>query len=140
MKLAHLLLAGTVMIVPESDTNPIIERGCVVRFDTLNGAGTKVVPRVLDDYFHHCVGVTSIYVDTAGNLAINNTGGTNEIVFVVAEEDETLVDRNITCGPSGGGTITVVACYQNGNRIRVDSLAIYGAGSNLWMYWAMWDD
>lgn len=129
-------------LTPESTTNPIALKGCVIRFDTLNAGGTAVVPRIYEDSFHHCVGVTAVSLEANGDLRISNTGGVNEIVTVWAVPDESLAADSLTCGVSGGGTVNIVRCYKpNGVRINFGSIAdVYGAGNNIWYGGMVWDD
>lgn len=125
----------------ESTSNPTAVRGCVIRFDTLSASGASVAPRIHANESHTCVGVSSISLDwTSGDLIINNTGGSNNVVSVFAEEDETMAQRDIQCGPSGGGTQTRIRCYRDGVKIPAYSLDMYGPNVNLWVGWVMWMD
>jgi hypothetical protein len=119
--------------VPASVGNPIVERGCVVRYDTLDGAGARVVPRIHEDASHICVGVTAVALEANGDLRIENAGGPWKIVTVWVVLDESLAAQGLTCGVSGGGTVSIVRCYNPaGVRIRHDSLTMYGPGNNIW--------
>jgi hypothetical protein len=125
----------------EDTSNPTAARGCVVRFDTLTPSGASVAPRIHANESHTCVGVSSVSLDWSnGDLIINNTGGSNNVVSVFAEEDETLAQRDIQCGPSGGGTTTRIRCYRDGVKIPAYSLEMYGPNVNLWVGWTMWMD
>lgn len=130
-------------LFPASVDNPIADRGCVIRFDTLSESGKSVVPRIHANETHSCVGVTSVSVDwsdssTFGDMMLNNTGGPGIVVSVYAEEDESLVQRDIQCGPSGGGQQTRIRCYRDGVKVPVQSLDMYGPNVNLWVGWTMW--
>jgi hypothetical protein len=125
----------------ESVGNPIAVRGCVIRYDTLNAAGTAVIPRINEDTYHICVGVTAIGLEANGDLRIENRGGSYRIVAMFTQPDETLVAKGIDCGPSGGGSIVVVRCYNRaGLRVRADSLEMYAPGSNIWFGAFNWTD
>lgn len=125
--------------------NPTAIRGCVIRFDQLSDSRKSVVPRIHANDSHACVGVTSVAVDWSagssyGDLVINNSGGSNNVITTFAEEDETLAKMDIQCGPSGGGTTTRIRCYRDGVKIPAQSLAMYGPNVNLWVGWTMWMD
>lgn len=125
---------------PASTSNPIVDRGCVIRFDTLNGQGTAVVPRIYEDNYHVCVGVTLVSLEANGDLRIENTGGPSKVVSVWAVPDETLAATFRSCGVSGGGTVSIVRCYlATGIRVNFGSIAhVYGAGSNIWFSATNW--
>lgn len=127
---------------PADPGNPTALRGCVIRFDTLSPSGGTVVPRIHANESHACVGVTSLAVDWSpasyGDLIIHNTAGPNMVVSVFAEEDETLAQRDIQCGPSGGGTTTRIRCYRDGVKVPAQSLEMYGPNVNLWLGWVAW--
>lgn len=126
-------------LTPASASNPIVARGCVIRYDTLNGAGTAVVPRIHEDAGHICVGVTSIGLEANGDLRIDNVGGPWKIVTAVVTVDESLAALGLICGVSGGGTVSIVRCYdRTGVRVRADSLVMYGAGRNIWFHALNW--
>lgn len=128
--------AGT---VPASASNPIVSRGCVIRYDTLNAAGTAVVPRIYEDAGHICVGVTSVSLEANGDLRIENVGGPWKIVTTQVVLDESLAALRLTCGVSGGGLVSIVRCYwPNGVRVHHDDLAMYGPGRNLWFFALNW--
>lgn len=132
---------GLVDLHPADVDNPIVDRGCVIRFDTLNAGGTAVVPRIYEDTYHICVGVTSVSLEANGDLRIENTGGPSKVVTVWATPDETLAATFRACGVSGGGTVSIVRCYlATGVRVNFGSIAhVYGAGSNIWFGATNWD-
>lgn len=135
-----LEVAARPALTPANPANPTAIRGCVIRFDTLNPTGTLVVPRIYEDTYHVCVGVTAVSVETNGDLRLTNTGGSATVVTVWAVPDETMAADSLTCGVSGGGTVSVVRCYRsNGVRIRFDSIDdVYGPGSNIWFGGVVW--
>lgn len=133
-------------IHPESPDNPVAVRGCVIRFDELSATGKSVVPRIHANESHYCVGVTSVSADwsddwTKGDLRIYNDGSADPIVSLVIDEDESFSQRGITCGGSGGGSLTRIRCYdRDGVKVPAYSLDLYGANMNLWVTWIMWDE
>lgn len=133
--------AQLIQVTPEDPANPIAAKGCVIRFDTLNAAGTLVVPRIYEDSSHRCVGVTSVALETNGDLRINNTGGIVQIVSAWAMPDETLAATFRSCGISGGGTVSIVRCYKaDGTRVRFNNIDdVYGPGSNIWFGGFVWE-
>ena len=128
---------------PAHPDNPTAMRGCVIRFDTLSDTGNSVIPRIHANESHQCVGVSSIYADwsdtsTRGDLVIKGTD-TNRVVSIMVSPDETMVQRGISCGASGGGTTTRVRCYdRDGVKVPSYSLELYGPNTNLWMSWTVW--
>lgn len=121
--------------------NPIVLRGCVIRFDQLSSTGKSVRPRILANSSHICVGVTSIRVDWdhGGDLILENADTDEPVIVAFAEEDETLVSRDISCGPSGGHQSTRIACYRDGTHIPAHSLQMYHRYANLWVGIQNWD-
>lgn len=120
----------------------IIHRGCVIRFDTLSASGNSVVPRIHANSTHTCIGVTSVRADWTthpGDLVLENAGGPTNVVAVHVTSDETLTERGITCGPSGGGQTTRLRCYdREGTFVPAYSLELYGPTTNLWVSWTMY--
>lgn len=120
--------------------NPIVLRGCAIRFDELSSTGKTVRPRILANSGHICVGVTAVRVDwDRGDLILEDANTNKPVVVAFAEEDETLTAKDIQCGPSGGQTVTRIACYRDGKRIPVQSLQMYHRYANLWVGIQNWD-
>lgn len=117
------------------DSNTTTEwSGCCIRFDSRWG-----YPTVHANSQHISVGVKSVSISDSGNLEIKHDGG--PIVTMIASPDETLVEKNIQVGLSGGGG-TTVAKFYDGNLGRLldlsngsDWLRLYGQWSNLWLAW-----
>lgn len=122
----------------EQATDNIALGGCVIRFDTLNNAGTGVVPRIHANAAHRCVGVTGVHVNTAGSLVVDFDAGADAVVSMMVAPDETFARWGIVCGPSVGAGAESVACYRNGSRVRADSLRLYSHTANLWLLMTWW--
>lgn len=125
---------------PNDPDNPTSMRGCVIRFDKKSSSGTTVVPRIHANSAHICVGVTSVSVDsTSKDLILRNSSGRGVVVTMIVSPDETLTRKGISCGGSGGSTLSRVICYDRaGHHVPANSLKMYGATSNLWVSWTMW--
>lgn len=125
---------------PADVDNPILLRGCVIRFDELSSTGKSVRPRILANSSHICVGITSVTVDwDRGDLVLADSRTNKPVVVAFAEEDETLSAKDIQCGPSGGTTNTRISCYREGKRVPVYSLQMYHRYANLWVGIQNWD-
>lgn len=140
------LAIGQSFMFPTDQANPTAMRGCVIRFDTLSATGNSVVPRIHDNASHYCVGVASVKADWssgsgAGNLVITHTESL-PVVSIAISPDETLTERGISCGASGGLGETRIACYDRaGAYVPAHSKAkLYGPYANLWITWTMWDE
>lgn len=131
-----VLLAGTGAaagyLYPASTDNPLVTRGCVIRFDQKSSSG-RTVPRIHANSSHYCIGVQRVYAEyPSGDLIIvgENLG---PIVSINITVDETLTAKGIRCGPSGGQPIVRVQCYNgNGTKVKAYGASIYGTYSNLW--------
>lgn len=120
--------------------NKVAIRGCVVRFDKKDASGEKTVPTIHANESHYCVGVTDVDVEADGDLVVrSDTVG--PIMSLAVSSDETLTEKGITCGGSGGGGTTIVRCFdRDGTKVRADGREIHGARSNLWLSWFTWQD
>ncbi|MGH3714446.1 MAG: hypothetical protein ACRDT4_13435 [Micromonosporaceae bacterium] len=126
---------------PTDPSNPISMRGCVIRFDTLSSTGNSVVPRIHANSTHMCVGVTKVAVNWSGDneLVITNDTAPQAVVSVSVSPDETLTRKGISCGASGGTSVTRIYCYDRaGTFVPASSLKMYSSLSNLWVSWTMW--
>lgn len=141
-----LVLAGAVGAAAESYLRPakwdnkIAIRGCVIRFDQKTPEGFTQ-PRIHANSAHICVGVTKVYADRAnGDLVVeDNTPG--PIVSLAVSPDESLAAKGISCGGSGGTSVTRIRCYgRDGHRVSAHSSEIYGPYNNLWLTWFTWQD
>lgn len=88
---------------------------------------------------HHSRGIKAVGIDTrTGGIKITRDS-TDAIISVSADADETLADRNIVTGVSGGGVTTIVMLYQDGERLDlndpVDFKKVAGTTSNFWIQW-----
>lgn len=133
LALAALAIVGTVLVLPghsSASGTQIVTRGCVIRFD----GG----PHIYDETNHACTAVESLKVTASGDLLVNLVGlpaGT-KILYMDAEEDETL-SQKVQCGPSGGIGTTLVKCFsRSGNHVTVTGPYMNRPYANLWMAWA----
>lgn len=126
---------------PSAPDNPLVERGCVIRFDTKDSGG-KTKPRVYTNDGHYCVGVSGEpTVDDKGRLVVpTDAQGRNQaVVSMSIDSDETLTAKGISCGGSGGIGKTVISCYDRaGKQVRADSAEMYQPNGNLWLSWTTW--
>lgn len=130
--------ADTYLSPAEQATDNIVLGGCVIRFDTLNSSGTRVVPRIHANAVHRCVGVTGVRVNTAGSLVVNFDAAAEAVVSMMVGPDETFARWGIMCGPSVAPGHELVACYRDGARVRADSLKLYSHTANLWLIMTWW--
>lgn len=93
-------------------------------------------PVVLDGPSHHAAGITSVEINSSGDLEIRHDPG-GVIISITAAIDETLALRGILAGASGGAGRTVVRLYstKTGGHVRADGPEATGWASNLWMTW-----
>lgn len=122
---------------------PFVLRGTVIRFEPgtvlSTGAFTDGGPYVHANSAHRSVGVKAVKVDSAGQLVVNTDGG-SPIVSTFASADETLTERGIWCGASGGSGTTNYRCYKAGKgRLYLNRQAdwdlISGQYANIWLGW-----
>lgn len=132
---------------PVSATNPTAVGGCVIRFDQLSDTGNTVVPYALENAGHINVGCPEVRVDWSndgvgriGDLIVEQPGPGN-VISMVCSPDETLAEKRITCGNSGGGGITRVRFFDSaGNFIPAsDKAKLYDSLANAWLMWVRWD-
>lgn len=118
-------------------------RTCVVRFEpgTVNGDGTfeSGGPYIHANSTHVSVGVVDVHVTTAGQLEVVNDGGA-PIGSIACVPDESLVQRGIDLGPSGGAPGTRFTARQEGVgqlnlTQQADWDAIAGVNCNVWLTW-----
>lgn len=113
-------------------------RGCVIRFDRRDAAGhTK--PRIHVNEMHYCIGVDRVHADhETGDLVIQGPPA-GPIVFITVSPDETMTQRGIDCGASGGAKLTKIRCYdRDGGQVPAHSPELYGREANLWIGWLAW--
>ena len=143
---AALTLGGAVGAAAEnfrrdaSHDNKIAIRGCAIRFDERD-AHKKTVPRIHANQAHYCVGVSSVSADAKTGELVVRSETEGPIVSLAVSPDETLTERGISCGASGGGHVTRVRCFdRDGTRLRADGPELFGKYSNLWLNWTTWQD
>lgn len=125
-----------------SSTDRLVHKGCVIRFDEKSSTGRSVVPRIHANSTHMAVGCTDVRADwsraSSGDLVITNDGPST-IMDIQVTEDETLTRLGISCGPSGGGVVTRIRCYDRvGKFVPAHSLRLYHPYANLWVHWTSW--
>lgn len=118
----------------------VLISGCVVRFDTPDGS-----PRIHANQAHLCAGVESVRIDPgSGALQVFQTvSGVKDyaILFAIAQADETLGDRGIVAGASGGtgDTHYYFSDLKLGRRLDLrnpsDRMRLQGKYSNAWLGW-----
>jgi hypothetical protein len=103
--------------------------GCVIRFESGG-------PAIHANSTHRCTGANSVSVEADGDLLIRSDHH-GAVISMTAEEDETLSQRGILAGPSGGTGTTIVRFYstKTGAAVRADSAVLKGTYANLWMTW-----
>lgn len=124
---------------PSAEPNGSVSiRGCVIRFDELTPTGATK-PRIHANETHRCVGVTRVHADReSGDLFIRSDSHA-PIMSISVSPDETLAQRGITCGASGGIGLTRIRCFdRDGNQVAAHSAAIFGPRANLWVGWTSW--
>ncbi|WP_018157087.1 hypothetical protein [Demetria terragena] len=124
---------------PSAQDNPLVQRGCVIRFDT-SGPDGKTQPRIHANSKHYCVGVTSEpTVDDRGRLVVRTDGSDQAIVTIAVNPDETLTEKGISCGGSGGSGVTRITCTdREGKVVPADSPQMHDKYANLWLGWTTW--
>jgi hypothetical protein len=127
---------GSAYVQTVSADNPIVDRGCVIRFDrTLNG---YTAPRIHANSTHTCVGIKRVYAEKpSGDLVIEGESA-GAIVTINVTMDETFAQRDIQCGPSGGIPVVRVRCYKDGVKVKAYSRAIRHPYANLWFGTRSW--
>ena len=107
-----------------------VTKGCCIRFP-------ETGPTILADSSHHNVGIASVEIDTAtGYLRVTHSQPA-PVVAITPALDETLIQRGVTVGGSGGGGFTLCVFYHPTHgvldlRDPADYAVISGATSNLW--------
>lgn len=119
--------------------NPILTRGCVIRFDEKTSSGATKPTRHMNSS-HYCVGINrEPQVEADGDLVLHMDGG-EPIVSIMVSPDESLTKLGIDCGASGGTGQTTIRCYdRTGRFVRADSPQMFGALNNLWIGWTSWE-
>lgn len=126
-------------LFPADPDNPLVIRGCVIRFDERASNG-DTRPTIHANGSHFCVGVDRVYSDySTGDLRIvHDSDPHRAIVSIAVSPDETLVARGIDCGASGGVRWTKVRCYDEDGLVKPWSGKMRGEFANLWVTWVSW--
>lgn len=84
-----------------SDAAVYAVKGCCIRFPDTG-------PEILADSSHHSIGIASVSIDDAtGHLCITHDRAA-PVVSISPVLDETLMQRGLTVGGSGGGGRTLI--------------------------------
>lgn len=106
--------------------------------------GPKTETNTIGIYVHHnaahaSVGIRSLSLDSKGRLVVQQSGMGGPIVTMGAWADESLVERGISLGCSGGTGKTVISVARNGRgldlRDRSDYALVEGPYCNAWLFW-----
>lgn len=110
--------------------------GCVVRFEPRTGR-----PKVHSNRAHYCAGVRKVSVDRRTGLLEIELMQSRPIVSFYVEPDETLTERGVTAGGSGGVNRILVRFYDTKTdrplnlNLATDRRRIAGPTSNIWVGW-----
>lgn len=122
---------------PASLANPLVTRGCVIRFD--QRVDGRTVPRIHANAAHYCVGVRRVYAEYPSGDLVIEVQPVGPMVTINVIEDETLSARGIQCGPSGADLVVRVSCYsRSGAKAKAYGSTIHGTYSNLWFSTTNW--
>lgn len=113
--------------VADSETPPgtAVVTGCVIRF-------TSAGPVIHENASHANTGCDTVAVEADGDLAITQKIG-GAVVTVFAEEDESLIRKDVNAGPSGGAGKLIVRFAKAGAFVRADSDLLICDYCNLWV-------
>jgi hypothetical protein len=139
LALAAAFLSGAILgpaavnavTAPNQDVSDHIRiAGCVIR---LYSTG----PVAYQNSAHACLGVTSVGMNSSGDVVIHRGGSTNTIVSCTAAIDESMAAKQILAGCSGGGVTSTIKLYKadSGHHVWASSAAVASPASNLWMTW-----
>lgn len=109
----------------------VISGGCI-RIDPAQGVYLHT------NETHHSVGIESVGIDsTTGYLCVRRFKG-DAIISVIAAPDETLAQKGITFGPSGGGRKTLIKMFnRNGELLDLREPShfnqVASAYTNIWI-------
>lgn len=130
---------------PADQANPIIIRGCVIRYDTTDAVG-HTAPRFHANSVHYCVGFDTVAAQfTSGATKVTTSlpepnGNSEAVVAITVEEDETFAERGIQCGPSGATRTFYIYCWdRDGELVKAHSSEILGPAANLWVTVISWE-
>lgn len=125
---------------PPIPGSQILVSGCVVRFSDPEGW-----PEIHANASHIAAGVESVGVDeSSGWLEVIQSemdAPSTPIIWAAANVDETLAQRGIILGPSGGTNRTRFAVHDTHLRRTLDlreeshRMRLQGENSNVWLSW-----
>lgn len=121
-------LLGAAVNAPAGSPDLLLD-GCVIRFQS-------AVPTIATGAHHCSERVTSVFIDSNGDLRINTTPITN-VVAATAAIDETLSARGIIAGASVALDNTTVTFYSTvtNRKVRPDSSEVVGSNANVFVMW-----
>lgn len=88
---------------------------------------------------HHSRGIKSVRIDSkTGGIRVTRDK-MDAIISVSADADETLSERKIVAGISGGGVTTIIFLYKDGRKLNLNNKNDYklvaSPSANLWVQW-----
>ena len=110
--------------------NPVSVKGCCIRFP-------ETGPVMQEDATHASVGIASVAIDAAGGgLRVTHTESA-PVVTIMPVLDETLSQRGLTVGGSGGAAYSICVFYHpDHGQLDLRNPAHYallmGSTTNLW--------
>lgn len=121
---------------PELEQGQFTVGGCAIRFDEVSG-----MPKVHANNVHFCAGVSSVGIDARTGFLEIKLSASRPIVSFYTSPDETLTERGIIAGGSGGVNRILVNFYDSQNakpldlNVPADRMRLAGKTSNLWVGW-----
>jgi len=104
--------------------------GGVIRLDPTKG----VYIHVNDS--HHSVGIENAYIHKTNGSLVIVKDNKNPVVTTTVLPDETLAEKGITLGLSGGGKVSHIFFYKDGKQLKLHWPSHYkqvaSATSNVW--------
>lgn len=118
-------LASTEQVQEKIEMN-----GGVIRLDRKKGVYLHT------NSTHHSVGIEKVYIDKKdGSLVVVRSEG-GAVVSTVVTPDETLSEKGVTVGLSGGGKVSKVFFYKDGRRVKLhypkEYKQVASSTSNIW--------
>jgi hypothetical protein len=106
----------------------------------ISGAVIRLEPEgvsILDNTSHTPVGVAAAYINpVCGCLTVERDTTINNVITTSVTVDETLARLDIEIGLSGGGLVSNIYFYKDGQRLYVNNPAVYAelatSVTNIW--------
>lgn len=103
----------------------LIHRGGVIRI------GTSIY--IHDNGAHASVGLLGHEIIDGRLRVYFDQGPGEEVMAVIAEEDEKIGRLGVSCGGSGGNTYVNIMLYKAGVEVRADD-PMFGTNANIWLH------